>query len=197
MTLTADYTVITLCNGALQHLQHDTIADIDDDEVAAARHCKFAYPRVIDALLRDFSWNFAKVRAELAADGTPPAFGYSHRYALPSDCLMVRSIDGFETEAWEVEGRFILINADSPIRVSYTKRITDPAQFDPLFTQLAEMHLAIKVAPMLARDEGLVDRLMERLQMLRRKAQMADGAEARREMAKDEYPYLRLRRGMP
>jgi len=83
--------------------------------------CIRFYTDARDETLCDHPWNFAKKRVILYEDSDRPIFGYDRKYAKPSDCVRILSVDdslGSDVsrkqpgiEAWEVEGDYIF--ADS------------------------------------------------------------------------------------
>lgn len=54
-------------------------------------------------------WNEAKTRTIVLQESTSPLFGYSYKYAVPSDCLRIITVNSIP-EGWEVEGGYILTN---------------------------------------------------------------------------------------
>jgi hypothetical protein len=131
-----------------------------EESRAAQRQRYFA--RVRDALLRRVNWNFATGwdQPALADDNSPNRLAL--RYVLPTDCLAVRFVqdvagaDATELDAdqWAVESAsyagaprmFLVTNQTDPV-VCYTKRITDMAQWDPLFRDAFDHLLTAATAP--------------------------------------------------
>jgi len=83
--------------------------------------CIRYYTDARDETLSAHPWNFAKERVILYEYTDRPIFGYDRKYAKPSDCLRVLSVDdslGSDVSrkqagipAWEVEGDYILSDA--------------------------------------------------------------------------------------
>lgn len=171
---------VQICNLALSHLgDSSTVASIDPPEGSAqAEHCAQFYPIARDSLLEMHPWGFATVRvalAELAQQWSE----WDHCYQQPSDVLNVLALlppgatddysegTGVPTSAG---GRYVpqpfscetLSNgtqvifsdqADAVLR--YTRTVSDPTLFSPLFTTTLSWHLASFLAgPVIKGEEG-------------------------------------------
>lgn len=147
MTSTVD-----IINIALDLLGEDPITDPNQKE-PSARRADRNYPLIRDAVLRDHPWNCAQARAELASSDPDPVWGPAAAYDLPVDCLKVRRA-GPDGTTWRVEGRRIVADAGAPLRILYTRRITDPNQFDALLVQAIGARLAVQIAPAITQDRG-------------------------------------------
>jgi hypothetical protein len=87
-------------------------------------------------------------------DEITPDFEWTHQYHLPNDFLRLKKIyedDGTDQvdNRWEREGQRILTNYDT-CNIKYIKKITDPDDFDPLFTEVLILRTALKLVPPLA-----------------------------------------------
>lgn len=176
--------IVTICNMALARLGIDqTIENIDDNN-NRARACKLFFDEVRDQLLRDYDWNFSLVvlSAALVADTDIPGWQYAYRY--PTDCLMLRAIstasglrlanlpfgftctsrDALQTALGKipfqiqadpsVTGRIVV--SDLPEAYFwYTKQITDPNQYDPVFTSALAWRLAGEIGLMVKADPNM------------------------------------------
>jgi hypothetical protein len=141
----AERSEVAICNAALFAIGDSTrITSLDDDTVLA-RLCKERYPRIRDALLRAYPWNFAAARASLAADPQAPPFEFITQYTLPSDFLWLRELYGNEREPYQVEGGYILCNVAAPLEIKYTRRVDDPTTFDDLFAEALAARLAAEL----------------------------------------------------
>jgi hypothetical protein len=138
---------VDICNRALQKLGAERIISLTQNS-KEGRACNLAYEPVRDAELRAHTWNFAIKRRELAADATPPVYGYNYSYTLPTDCLRLLKNDYREEyypKDWKVEGRKILTNYGAPLQIRYVARITDTTLFDPLFIETLSCKLAMEM----------------------------------------------------
>lgn len=152
-----------ICNRALQKIGEKRVSTIfptpEDDK--AARECNAAYDSVRRLCLRSAEWNFAKTRTSLAKDGTDPSWEYDHRYLLPSDCLKVVRVN--TDYNWQIEGRYIVTDADSPIKIIYIKDEQDPTVFDAAFAEYLAHMLAIELVETMIQSGTTQDRLRDRL----------------------------------
>jgi len=87
-------------------------------------------------------------------DEITPDFEWTHQYHLPNDFLRLKKVyedDGTERPdcRWEREGQRILTNYDT-LHIKYIKLVTDPDDFDPLFTEVLILRTALKLTPPLA-----------------------------------------------
>lgn len=111
------------------------------------------YDQTRNEVLADFDWQFARVQSSLAADATPPAFGYSARYALPANTLKVLRVNGVDEDEnfgnWEIVGGFLHTNFTTPVRVETTQIVTDATKFPPVFVNMLTVTLAMKLSQLL------------------------------------------------
>jgi hypothetical protein len=132
-----------------------------------ARVLDAIYDSTRQALLRSYVWNFAKTRANLAASTEAVAFGFSYKALLPVDCLKWigvydESEPGYQVNytgarvPHKVEGRYVLSDSN-PIKGFYIKDVTDPEQFDPLFTATLSALLAVNTCLAITADKGISD----------------------------------------
>ncbi len=137
----------SICNLALGKLGEKRIMALSDSS-QAARFCTLFYEQTRDEILRSHAWNFATSRATLSELAAAPAFGWENQFALPSDCLRVLQLNGYEElqarDLFEIEGRNLLTDEDTA-EIKYTARITDANQFDPLFIAALASLLASKL----------------------------------------------------
>jgi hypothetical protein len=113
-------------------------------------------------LLADFDWQFARVQFSLTADGTPPAFGYTTRYALPSATLKVLRVNGVDEDEnfgnWEIVGGFLHTNFTSPVRIETTAIVSDATKFPPVFVNMLTVTLAMKLSQLMESQPAQVVR---------------------------------------
>lgn len=134
---------VDICNLALQRLGAKAISSLSEDSTAG-RECNRVYAHARDSELRAHPWNFARVRASIAADATAPIFGFANSFPLPVDYL--RLLPDNEVTDWQIEGRSILTDDGAPLKIVYLKRVTDPNEFDELFIDLLVARLAVDMA---------------------------------------------------
>lgn len=150
-----------ICNLALGRMGEDGISSLSENS-RAAKLCAVFYESVRDALLCVHDWAFAGARVGPLSPLTDvPAFGYAYAFQLPSDCLQIRGLYGVTSStAWQVEGRQLLTDLDT-ISLLYTKQVSDPTAFHPLFTNALSMRLAYTVAYALAPSGDLAKMLFQ------------------------------------
>lgn len=160
-TVNAD---VDICNLALDKIKEAPINALDDNR-SAARWMTRNYAPYRDFVLAAFPWSFAIKRAELAADPTPPAFGYNNRFPLPADCLRLQppryngERDG-RLIPFAIEGGFVLTDAAGPLRVQYISRVVDVAVManTPLFIDAFSSRMASGIAHYISGKQALAEK---------------------------------------
>lgn len=166
---------VAICNGALVKLGNENIIASLTEAGREAETCNLLYTQVRDALLQEHPWNFAIGRKTLSQDGSSPAFEFDNAFQLPSDCL--RALMLFDSdERWKVEGSLLVTDA-STAKLIYIKKITDPAKFTPLFTELLKTRLAHELCEVITGSTVKKSELAKELKALTREARRRDGQE--------------------
>jgi hypothetical protein len=116
------------------------------------------------------------------ADSTP-AFEWDYKYLLPEDYIRLTgnytiTDDSEPTERCTVEGGYLLSN-DNEAEIRYVKKVTDPDDFDPLFTEVLILTLAKKLIAPLAgtKSPSLVEEIGRELSYATAKARTVCGTE--------------------
>ncbi len=161
---------VDMCNNALQKIGVKAILDLLDD-TEQARKCNIRFDSLLDSLLCIAPWTFAMARLQIAANSTAPAFEYSYRHTLPSDCLQV--LDDYNDYPYRVEGNYIFSDS-SPIKLIYTKRITDMNRLSALFVEMFQDQLAMELAIPLAGSASLRQAMGEDLRVSKKLARSKD-----------------------
>lgn len=167
-----------VANWALRHIGISlTIANLDltTDRSAQARACRDFYDQVVDEVLRDYDWPFARrvsPVAGLAFVASAPSTEWRYSYRVPVDALAVRRIvSGLGVRYDTVLGRipYALYADDAgdllytdfqststlPLVIVYTTRVTDVTQYPPDFAQSVALLLAGYIAPSLTQGDEL------------------------------------------
>jgi len=167
----------SVCNMALALLGDERIGALTDN-TEAARACNSVYEHLRNGLLRSHPWRFARARANLASLTTTPVWGWSYQFTLPSDpyCLRVLDVDSYKQYEWTVEGRKLLGNFSSA-NIRYIAIVTDPMQFDPLFSVALSTRIAVQICMRLTSDESLRNMLRIDFNQHIRDARAASGQE--------------------
>lgn len=180
---------ISIINLALRQLGVEGIGSLSAEESSAATAARDAFPLVRDALLREHSWPFSLETIQLALDVIPCSNpDFEGAYPLPADCLQVVHVDdgggstlvggyGRHGQPWRVEGRRLLANASSSVRLTYVKRVTDPAMFDPMFTRALVFALAVDLAHPLTGSDKVAARMQALYADALRRAHLAAAIE--------------------
>jgi hypothetical protein len=152
-----------IVNLALSRIGQKPIASLNDTNNAAVL-AKLIYDDMRKAVLRTVPWKFALKRAELAELSDAPTYEWDHQYQLPTRALYVVSTsmdqdgDGGTGEQWDVEGRTIVTDAGSPIKVTYIEDIEDVTKFDPLFVDVLAERLAAELVYAITKQSAARDR---------------------------------------
>ena len=166
---------VQIVNNALVRIGGSSIISLDENS-EAARAANLIYEQTRDAVLRDHLWNFAMSRASLAANAVAPAFGYVYSYALPTNCLRVIQLEE-KSMVFKIEGRNLLTD-ENPARIIYVSQVTDPNQFDAMFTEALSARLAAELAITVAESNSLYQNMMEVYRMKITDARSIDGQES-------------------
>lgn len=163
----------TICNQALGKLGSNRIIDFEDNSENSPQiiQCRLHFEPTRDALGRSHSWRFARARAELVEDSEAPDFEWDNQFILPDDFLRFRSIfeeDGTTSKSrrHSIEGQLLLTNL-SEVSLRYIKKVTDPAEFDPLFVKVFVLLLADEmIGPLAGGDEKIQAKIDRKLKAL-------------------------------
>lgn len=155
---------VQIANSALTKLGSSRITALTDN-VKAAREINAIFELRRDYLLRTHNWSFAMTRTTLPALDETPSWGYTTLYQLPTDCLRVVQVNdmwvvpgladytsGPDSEPYKITGRRIETDIGAPLKLRYTKRVTDPAQFDAAFVEVFANDLADQVCEALTQS---------------------------------------------
>jgi hypothetical protein len=144
-----------IANSALMRLGAARVTDIADTTSENAKVMNAQYPIARDLLMRSFRWSFAMKRDSLPADADAPAWGFDRRFLLPVDYLHIDLVGEIyvggdmsdyrdsDLADFQIEGRYILTNLDTPLPIRYIARVTDAGLFDPHFVEALSMKLAV------------------------------------------------------
>lgn len=174
--------VVEICNIGLTNLGDKKISSLDDNN-ERAQLCSLRFPDVRDAVLRSYPWSCAVTRTKLARSSTDPVWGFSYRYALPSDCLRVLDLNDWNEEHY-IENGFVVTDSGQAW-IKYIKRIEDPNEFDALIIQVIGLRLAMEIAEALTGRPELRNNMLAKYNAILADARSADSSE--RGMAKLIY----------
>jgi hypothetical protein len=170
-----------VANQALGRIGAKTIMDLDDEANTFARVVKNVYELSVRELARSHPWNCLKARQNLAQLTAEPEFGFTYQYQLPTDCVRLLTVNGYDPGSREdvflVEGRKILTDAEEA-KITFIKYQDDPSQYDPLMVEALVVLLASKISITIRQDEGLARSFKEEYERIALpKARRSDGQE--------------------
>lgn len=133
--------------------------NIDDSGEVRSRRVKVVFEPTVREIARTHRWNCLTARADLPRDTTAPLFEWTYQYELPTNCVRLLSLNGYEysnsiQDDYIIEGRKILTEADEA-KITYVQYTDDVGAYDPLFTEALVVLLASKLATIFRQDENL------------------------------------------
>lgn len=179
---------IEIANRAITKLGGARILSFDDD-TTEGRAMNSMYNIVRQAELRMNRWNFAMERASIAKLSSTPAWGYSYEYQVPDGFIALRQVNDFviplgfnqgrdsDDAPYQLEGRKILTNFGSPLKIRFTKDVTDSTQFDALFVEVYATRLAIESCETITGSTGKKANLRDEYREWRSQAIKVDAIE--------------------
>lgn len=150
-----------IANMALGVLDEAPIVNISDDNTAA-RLCNRHYDQTRKAELQKHAWVFAITSDELTGTDLDTGDGtLNWSFAVPAAALRILPLtyDGEPQGipiSWRREGSVILTDQESPRIVRYITDVTNPDNFNALFTEVLVAALAVKIALPLTHKTGML-----------------------------------------
>jgi len=135
---------IDICNTALLYLGQQAITSVNDTSERAIVITKI-YDSTRRQLLMGHPWNFSTKRAELTKVTDPPVFGYTYKYAVPSDCLRILRINGSEYDTYVVQDGYILTNSEE-CKVVYVFDQINSGKFSSQFDEALALSMSTKAS---------------------------------------------------
>lgn len=171
-------TGVSICSNALLMLGAQTINDFADQvNLDRAKLCANLYPSQRDTMLRAHPWNCCIKRIVLAPDAVAPAFGYSHAFELPADCLRVLEVGtgGMQID-YLVEGRSI--QADTTVlELRYVFRNEVESSWDSHLIDLMTIAMTAVLAYPITQSTSERDSREMKLERALKVAKAVDGQE--------------------
>lgn len=184
--------VVFICNLALSNLGKENINDLNEASTEA-RVCRQFYEHTRDMLLQAHVWRWARKTVSLAEVSNAKSKRWAYAYQRPTDCLkIIRVTDQFMADYipyadtgvkaggfdYTVEGS-VIHTSISPAYLEYTRRVTDPVLFPPLFVDALAWHLSVRLAMPLTRDPRLRADAYQLATQMTADAAIADANEVR------------------
>lgn len=189
---------VAVCNKALALLGANVILSLEDNQTEAIV-CKAVYDAVRDKVLEDRAWTFATGRGVPVADSTPPAFGYTYRFLIPSDVIRVVNVGTPVSNStivtltpinWAREGDYVLTHQKN-IGWVYIKRAVDLSLWSPAALDAFSYALAAEIAVALTDNSSITERLLAGYESRITDAGATDGAQG----TAQQLRATRLKRG--
>ena len=138
--------IVNLAYAAIGEGAITSISGTDAKSILAAQ----VWDDILEEVLSEHDWNFAKKRVALAQDATAPTGEeWEYRYALPSDYVKARGIEPAKTP-YVIESGYLLTNYDNTdgddLVLLYTRFETNPAMFSAAFISCLSFRLAAQFA---------------------------------------------------
>ena len=170
---TSDLEVVNI---ALTRIGVEPILDLDDETDNIAVTAKTFYAQTRDHLLSQHFWNFAMKRTELAKDAIAPAFGWSARFKIPGDYLLMYETYPYHFN-YEIEGSYILCNLTT-LKMKYVAQVLAAVNFHPSFTEALTYALAARMAWQMTQSRSLMQDMEDKYQEVIRNAKSTDAIAA-------------------
>jgi hypothetical protein len=155
-------TPLDIANMALAVLDEAPIDSLDQD-VKAARLLNLHFDLTREGELTRHAWVFAILSAHVTGADTGSGDGtLNFAYELPADCLRPLppthngEPDGIPI-SWRQEAGLIYSDQPGPLTIRYVANLTDPNDWDALFTEVLVAAIAIKIAHPLTHKSGMID----------------------------------------
>tara|TARA_A100000171_G_C2107118_1_gene132910 strand:+ start:112 stop:708 length:597 start_codon:yes stop_codon:yes gene_type:complete len=189
--------VVDICNEAMDLLGAATISSLTENS-KEARLCNRKFSISRDTVLRAHPWNAAIARAELAADSTPPAFGFSKQFQLPTDPYCLRVLSYWNTNVnndlaaydsnrmFKIEGRKILSNDDA-CKIIYISRLTNTEDYDALLSTSIAHRLAADTAYAITGSNSVAQQMFNLYESRLKEAKGVDSMEGYPEQPVADY----------
>ena len=173
-------------------------ANVQDaaENSAEARYCALYHDEVLNWLLEEGQWNFAKTSRALSDTGTTPT-NWAYQYHYPSDCLRPLEIVTadrqsmntdplpFDEEIIDSSGAKVIVCDVAAAELKFIKKITDFTLLNHSAVAAFVEMLASYIASPLAKDEKMKDDYYARAVAMLNKAKGANKNRVRRD--RSEY----------
>lgn len=181
---------IDIINAALNKLGEQVLTSVADVSVAG-RLATATYSIYRDALLREHDWNFATKRASLTALAETPVWEFDFQYNLPGDCLRLIEIENPSQCKYRNEGRKILTDLTSPLKIKYVGSV-EVGEMDATFFEALAQRLAMEWAEPISQTNSKTEMMTVLYQRKLQVAKVADGqTDQNQTMVTDDFVQAR------
>ncbi len=162
---------VAIVNSALLKLGQQPITALTDNNVRA-NTASYLYSDVRDAVMTSHTWNCCVKRALLAEEVVTEVYGHTHTYQLPADFMRLMRVE--DDVEFRIEAGNRIVSDESPLRIMYIARITDPGKMDELMKRAIVFRLAAEMAPRLTGSDTKVQMMMQAYQEQLDEARLRD-----------------------
>ena len=152
-----------------------------DDGTTYARLAAREFGSVRDETFKSYPWHFNKTLAVLAPNASPPKFQWKYAYAVPTDCLRLEPLRTIYPNGpkipFQLMSRTIYTNRGPALNVIYGRRITNAAEFDPLFARVLGCRLAQLACIRITGKANYYDKATQQLELAVQASIHADALE--------------------
>ncbi|MHA1447920.1 MAG: hypothetical protein ACTSP4_00670 [Candidatus Hodarchaeales archaeon] len=141
---------VDICNNGLDIIREANISSLDGNSLQAKK-CNQHYDRVRKTILTENIWNFSTKEVSLAKeDGFEGEGKYVCKFNLPSDCLRLINIGGYDAEdcpnTYNVKDTYILsVSTADTLKVVYIRDVTETHLMPIWFTNYFSSSLAVEI----------------------------------------------------
>jgi len=194
----------SICNMSLTKIGAKRINNLEDttEGTISAIQCRLHFEQTRDSLLRTCWWRFASGRASLSQDTESPDFEWDNQFLLPNDFLRLKAVyddvspNNESNYSYTIEGDLLLTN-EGTVDIRYVKKVTDPAEFDPLFVEVFVTALAVKLVMPLSQDRLLYRELQEELARTMARVRVVDLTETNTVGRNDRSTWIDAKQAYP
>jgi len=129
-------TNVQICNLALRGIGAKTIVALDSSDTSKeSQVCQDIFAMLLDEVLDDHPWNFAKVWVALAEDAGYTFIDdiYEYAYQMPSGFIRMSKTEDRDLQ-YEIRGEYICSNEED-MEIEYIQRMDDPAKYPSHFVR--------------------------------------------------------------
>ena len=175
---------INIINRALALLGVNTITSLSDTSKPAAT-ASVLWDDTRAAVFRSHPWNCLTKRVALAQASPAPTYGYTYKYALPSDFLRLIRLEN-PTDNYQIENDFILYDNDT-LNIQYLALITDVTKYDTLLIDALATRLAADLAQPLLQSTNAMEQMYKMYDLKLKEARYVDAQENCQDVLDADY----------
>lgn len=142
---------LDVANFALGHLGESIVPNLTDD-VKAVNTVNQWKTNARERILRLANWTCAIKRDTLTVDGTAPEFGFTTRFAVPTDFIRLVNFRNTYDNQYVIEAGYILCYVADDLEIRYVYDLTDWTAMDEDLIYAISLSLAYDMAPALTQS---------------------------------------------